>query len=427
MLFIYKNIVSMSDEKLYIKKMCEIQLDNVFASGSFDADLQKILGQPKHEIIVNFPVKLENGTLEMFKGYRVQHNNFMGPYKGGLRFHPGVYLDECKALAFWMTIKTALQNIPFGGGKGGIKFNPKDYSEEDLKRISRKFCYALYKYISPDKDIPAPDMGSSSKIMDWMTAEYQYIQKTHIYATFTGKSIGFRGSQGRSEATGRGVVECIKCYYKDNLKDKTYIIQGFGNVGSFTCKFLWDEGMKCLGVGDHTGYLYNHDGIDIPGLLKYMETNKSIRKYKSDVGTDIWVDKTVFFTQECDVVIPAALELQINDKLANLMKCKLVVEAANGPCYVEADKVFKEKGIDLLPDILANSGGVVVSYYEWLQNNRDEYWDLEEVRRKLDKRMRSVYHQVVETMNTHNIDNMRTAAYYVAIENIEKIYNVKYK
>ena len=417
----------MEQDKNYIRKMCEIQLNKALDSGSFDSDLKIALSQPAHEIIVNFPVKLEDGNLKMFKGYRVQHSNLLGPYKGGLRFHPEVYLEECKALAFWMTIKCALQNIPFGGGKGGIKFNPRDYSQEDLKRISRKFCNSLYKYIGPDRDIPAPDMGSTAQIMDWMTAEYQSIGKTHTYGVFTGKSLGFRGSQGRNEATGRGVVQCIKSHLSNELYGKTYMVQGFGNVGSFTCDFLNQDGMICLGIGDHTGYLFNKNGLDIPSLLSYNYKHKCIKGYVSANEYDMWLDKDSFFSQTCDIFIPAALELQIDKNLAQQMNCGAIIEAANGPCYIEADEVFQEKGIPVIPDILVNSGGVIVSYYEWLQNTRDEYWELEEIREKLDKQMQKSYNEVFNTMVKNNLDNMRVAAFHVALRNLEKTYIAKHK
>lgn len=420
------------DNKTYIKEMCEKQLDGVFNSGLYDQDLKLILSNPKHEIIVNFPVRLQNGTLSMFKGYRVQHNNLLGPYKGGLRFHEDIYLDECKALAFWMTIKCALQNIPYGGAKGGIKINPRNYSTDDLKRISRAYCNAIYKYIGPERDIPAPDMGSNAQTMDWMTAEFQSIHKTHIYGCFTGKSLFFRGSQGREEATGRGIVESILAYYNRKygssftLSSKTYIIQGFGNVGSYACKFLNERNALCLGIGDHTGYIYNKQGLDIIKLLEYVKEHKEIKGYVQDEN-DIWMNKEDFFAMKCDIFIPAALELQIDEKIANMMQCELVVEAANGPCYIEADEVFIKKGIDLLPDIYANSGGVLVSYYEWLQNKRDEYWDLSDVREKLHKQMQKIFNEIHDIKEQYKLRDYRSAAYHASITNLSHAYKIKHK
>jgi len=414
--------------KTYIKEMCETQLLQGFKEGKFNPDLKLALENPKHEIIVNFLVRLTNGKLEQFKGYRIQHNNYMGPYKGGLRFHKDVYLDECKALSFWMTIKCALQNIPFGGGKGGIKFNPGDYCEADVEKICRAYCYSLYKYIGPSRDIPAPDMGSNSKMMDWMTSEYQSIQKTHVYGSFTGKSIGFRGSQGREEATGRGVWICIDNWFRNkninnNLKGKTYLIQGFGNVGSYTCKFLSASGMVCLGVGDHTGYYYNSDGINVENLLNYSKQNKCIKGYTQNIK-DEWVDKQTFFSMQCNVFIPAALELAIDKEIAKNMNCDLIVEAANGPLDIDADEVFKRRNIPVIPDVLANSGGVIVSYYEWLQNKRDEYWDIEEVRNKLYIHMNKTMDNVLN--RSTNTTSLRVAAFCEALQTLEHVYTIKH-
>jgi len=417
-------------EKSYIKEMYEKQLDEVFASGLYSENLKKILSNPKHEHIVNFPVVLANGKMEIFKGYRIQHNNLLGPYKGGLRFYEDIYLDECKALAFWMTIKCALQDLPYGGGKGGIKFNPRNYCEEDLKRISKAFCLAIYKYIGPNRDIPAPDLGSNSKVMDWMTSQYQAIQKTHTYGSFTGKSLSFRGSKGREEATGKGVVEVAKAYFKekkDTLEDKTFMIQGFGNVGSFASKFFVENDSICLGVGDHTGYLYNQNGLNVRDLIHWVKEHRAIEGYVSSYGGDEWLEKEDFFSKKCDIFIPAALELQIDDKIASSMNCELIVEAANGPTTTEGDTTLVERGITVIPDILANSGGVVVSYYEWLQNKNDEYLELAEVRTKLEKRMERIFFEVRDVQKQLNLNNMRLAAYHVAIQRLSQNYKIKFE
>lgn len=252
-------------------------LDNV------DEQFEEYIKQPKNEIMVHFQVNLESGP-KMFKGYRIQHNDLLGPFKGGLRFHPDLYLDECKALAAWMTIKCALQEIPYGGGKGGLKIDSREYSTSDLEAISRGFCRALYKYIGEDVDIPAPDMGSNSQIMDWMTNEFQRIEHKHLSACFTGKSVIFGGSKGREQATGRGVVECIKQWYQTNhqtISSKTYIVQGFGNVGKNTAILLNELGLTCIGVADHTVNLINENGFDIDELCEYIDENKILKGYKS--------------------------------------------------------------------------------------------------------------------------------------------------
>lgn len=385
----------------------------------------KILSNPKHEIIVNFPVTLEDGTLQIFKGYRIQHSNLLGPYKGGLRFHPMVHLDECKALAFWMTIKCSLAGLPLGGAKGGIKFNPKEYSQENLKRISKGFSKALYKYIGPKRDIPAPDMGTNAQIMDWMTASCKAVNKDHDKSMFTGKTLMYGGSKGRNEATGRGVMICAREWFKSKNKDtngKTFIIQGFGNVGSNAAHLLTSElGMKCLGIGDHTGYIFSRDGLSIPDLLKYQEEYKSIEGY--DVNNIEKLTKQDFFQVQTDVVIPAALELQILSEEAKTLNCSVVIEGANGPLDLEADKILKDRNIDIVPDVLANSGGVIVSYYEWLQNNRMEYWSYKDVVSRLDEKMSSTFNKVDKYSTDNNITK-RVASYLLAIKNLDYAYQV---
>lgn len=408
-------------ENLY--DLTQEQMSQALKIGNFHPDIATFMSQPRNEIIVNFPVKLDNGQLKLFKGYRVQHNNTLGPYKGGLRFHQGVYLDECKALAAWMTLKCSLQHLPFGGGKGGIKFNPRDHTESELERISKGFCRALHKYIGQDKDIPAPDMGTNSQVMDWMTHMYQSIDRTHNSGAFTGKSIACGGSQGREEATGTGVVICLKDWAYQNsidLKGMTYILQGFGNVGSHTALLLNQLGMSCIAVGDHTGYLASNEGFNVFKLKKYVAKNGSLAGYAFGEK----VSKEQFFNIECDVVIPAALELQIGKKEATGIKARVILEAANGPCDLEADRIFEEKGIDVIPDILANSGGVVVSYYEWLQNRRFEYWSKEEVLSRLEKQMIETYRRVAQYAKTKKL-NMRMASYVLALQHIQDVYRKK--
>ena len=262
--------------KINLNLFCQAQLEKASGLGKIDKNFVKILMMPKHEIIVNFPITLESGELVMMKGYRIQHSNLLGPYKGGLRFHHDVHLDECKALAFWMTIKCALLKLPFGGAKGGLKINPYDYSKNDLKTISKGFSKALHKYIGPNRDIPAPDMGTNSQIMDWMTASFQEIRKSHDKAVFTGKSLDYNGSAGRNEATGRGIMICVREWHKRKgltTNDATFIVQGFGNVGSNTARLLVTElNMRCMAVGDHTCYIMDttENGLNINFLLEYF-------------------------------------------------------------------------------------------------------------------------------------------------------------
>lgn len=380
-----------------------------------------ILSQPMNEIIVNIPVKLSSGEMINFKGYRVQHNNILGPFKGGLRFHQDVYLDECKALAFWMTLKCSLQNIPFGGAKGGIKFNPRDYSREDLKLISKEFSRRLVPYIGPDVDIPAPDMGTNDQVMDWMLDAYNELHRKRQFSVFTGKSVLCGGNRVRDAATGEGVYLCVSRWSEltgTDLKGKTYILQGFGNVGSHTARFLHKLGMVLVGVGDHTGYLKLDEGFNVFRLTDHVKENGSLLGYPGGITAT----KEEFFSTKCDVVIPAALELQIDVDIANCLQCKLVVEAANGPTDFEADAILEERGIDLIPDILANSGGVIVSYQEWLQNKQNTVFSDEKVRKFLKTKITESFDKVWGVSNSLGVSR-RTAAYYVALQNIDTVYN----
>lgn len=404
--------------------LAEAQLSNAFKSVSLDNALQTILLQPKNELIIHFPVKLTSGKVVLFKGYRVQHNNILGPFKGGIRFHQDVYLDECKAMSTWMTWKCALQNLPFGGGKGGVKFNPSEHNVEDLERITRRFTHALGINIGPDWDIPAPDMGTNGQIMDWMMDTYSNIvapiDKQAVKAVVTGKSVVCGGTPGREEATGRGIVHCITQWAKEkhfNLAGTTLTVQGFGNVGSHTAMILSRMGVSLIAVGDHTGYFIHPEGFNPYKLAEYCRVNRSLRGYPG--GEQI--SREEFFATKCDIFVPAAMELQIRKREAELIQCKVVVEGANGPTDLEAEAILAKRGIDLIPDILANSGGVVVSYYEWLQNKRSESWDLADVRNKLEHRMLQT-HQLVSEKARALGQNMRVAAYAIALERLQEVY-----
>lgn len=403
--------------------LCQNQLKIVLKLNLYSDEFINRLLHPDNEIIVNFPVTLENGKTEMFKGYRIQHNNLLGPYKGGLRFHPICHLDECKALACWMTIKCSLQKLPLGGGKGGIKFNPREYSKKDLESISKKFSRSLSKFIGGKVDVPAPDVGSNSQIMDWMTSAYKNTTDSHDNSTFTGKSLKYCGSEGRTEATGRGLMICVRRYYHNRNIDtngKTFIIQGFGNVGSFSASLLVSElGMVCIGVGDHTGYILNENGYDINELKKYSISNCSIEGYQTEK-----VDKDTFFSTKTDILILAALELQICDDFANKLNCELIVEGANGPTNLGADKILEERGIEVLPDVLVNSGGVVVSYYEWLQNESKNYWSREKVLGKLENQMNNTFDKVEEIKKKEN-KSWRTSSYILSLNNLYYSYQMK--
>lgn len=411
---------------------CQEQLEKAAKLGNIDSNFVKILSVPKHEIIVNFPVTLENGNIEIIKGYRIQHCNLLGPYKGGLRFHNDVHLDECKALAFWMTMKCSLLKLPLGGAKGGLKLDPYSYSKQDLKTISKGFSKALHKYIGPNRDIPAPDMGTNSQIMDWMTAAYQEIRKSHVRATYTGKSLMYSGSLGRNEATGKGIMICVREWFKRKglqPNNASFTVQGFGNVGSNTAKLLSKElGMKCNAIGDHTIYLrdISGNGLNLKKILNYVATNMFLKGYNEQDNEVAVITKEEFFMVEADVIIPAATEMQITAKEATNINCKLIVEGANGPTDLEADEIIKNKNIDLIPDVLANAGGVVVSYCEWLQNQKHESWSIETVHDKLETMMCKAFDEVYTTSNSMKIDK-RMASYIIAIKNLEYVYQVQCK
>jgi glutamate dehydrogenase (NAD(P)+) len=360
----------------------------------------------------------------MFKGYRVQHSNILGPYKGGIRYHEQVSLDEVKALASWMTYKCALHDIPFGGGKGGIKFMPRQHSQAELERITRRFTHALGANIGPEYDIPAPDVGTNGQIMVWMMDTYMnvvgFTDKNANRRVVTGKTLVSGGSLGRESATGQGIVHCIAEWARDrrfDLNGATYTVQGYGNVGSNAAKILARTGASLVAVGDWKGYIANADGINPFKLADHVHKTGSVVGYP---GTRS-ITRPEFFAATADIFIPAALEMEIGVEEAKALNVKLIVEGANGPTETAAEPILYDKGIALIPDILANSGGVVVSYYEWLQNKRSERWDLEEVEERLAKRMKRTYLNVSEYAATKKCD-WRVAAMAIAIERIGRAY-----
>lgn len=420
-MFIFKNNLLFLNMNLY--NLVLDQFNSAVEKVEHDSNVLRYLSEPKHEIITNFPVRMDSGQIEMFRGYRVQHNNTLGPYKGGIRFSLDVHLNEVKSLALWMTIKCALQDLPYGGAKGGVKIDPYKYSETELMKISKGYVDSMIKYFGENKDVPAPDMGTNSKIMDWMVDAYQKKGKIHTNSVFTGKSIECGGSKGRTAATGFGVVECIKHWFGKkniNFSGKTYIIQGFGNVGSHTAILLSKLGMICIGVADHTRCLRSSEGFNVYKLNQHCKENRNLLGY--EFGEEI--DSKDFFSIECDIIIPAAKELVISKEEANGMSCRMVAEAANGPVDREAEKILLEKGIDIIPDILANSGGVVVSYYEWLQNKRCEYWTEKEVLEKLTLKMKETFNKIYKEVEDKKI-TMRDACYIYSYGRIESIIKKK--
>lgn len=407
-------------------------MDNVMKQFNKAADrinlhpnIKKILSITNNEILVNFPVKMDNGDVEIFTGYRVQHNGALGPYKGGLRYHPTVDLDAARALAMWMTWKSSLAGLPYGGGKGGIKIDPTKYSESELERITRRFTFALADNIGPEHDIPAPDVNTNSQTMAWIADTYMSTrppaQRTANQHVVTGKPDGSGGLEGRDRATGFGVYLTIKFWAekKDiDLNGKKYIVQGFGNVGYWASYFLEKDGAKLVGVQDAFGSIQNQKGINVKDLFKYTTAN-----HGSIVGfpNSKTVETNEFFTIDCDICIPAALGNQITKENAPKIKAKLIAEGANGPTNVEGENILLERDITIIPDILCNSGGVIGSYFEWLQNRSGEVWHLEEVMDKLDNKLRDSFNKVFDYAVREGID-MRTAAFCIAIERIEKAY-----
>ncbi|MEY8868330.1 Glu/Leu/Phe/Val dehydrogenase [Flavobacteriaceae bacterium 144Ye] len=388
-------------------------------------NIKKILSITNNEIIVNFPVKMDNGDVEVFTGYRVQHNNALGPYKGGLRYHPTVDIDAARALAMWMTWKTSLAGLPYGGGKGGIKLDPSKYSQSELERITRRFTYALADNIGPEHDIPAPDVNTNSQTMAWMADTYMSTrppaQRSANQHVVTGKPAGSGGLEGRDRATGYGVYLSIKFWAEKNaqiLTDKKFIVQGFGNVGYWAAYFLEQDGAKLVAVQDANGSIQNPKGIKVEDLYNYSQINEgSIVNFPQAQP----VDNDKFFGLDCDICIPAALGNQITKDNASKIKAQLIAEGANGPTNVEGEKILLKRGITIIPDILCNSGGVVGSYFEWLQNRNGELWQLNEVMAKLDKKLKESFDKVYDYSRQEGID-MRTAAYCIAIQRIERAY-----
>ena len=420
--------VNNKKNKIPVKGMMDNVLEQ-FNSAAEAIDLhpsiRKILSITNNEIVVHFPVKMDNGEVEIFTGYRVQHNNALGPYKGGLRYHPTVDIDAARALAMWMTWKTSLAGLPYGGGKGGIQLDPTKYSQGELERITRRFTFALADNIGPEHDIPAPDVNTNSQTMAWMADTYMSTrppaERSANQHVVTGKPAGSGGLEGRDRATGYGVFLTIKFWAERNeisLKGKKFIVQGFGNVGYWAAHFMEKEGAILVAVQDAFGNIKNQNGIRVENLFKYVNSNNgSILEYPEAES----LQKDDFFATDCDICIPAALGNQITKKNAHEIKAKLIAEGANGPTNVEGEKILLDRGVTIIPDILCNSGGVIGSYFEWLQNRNGELWQMDEVITKLEKKLKESFDKVYEYSEKESMD-MRTAAYCIAIQRIEQAY-----
>jgi len=406
-------------------KVVQDYLDRAAGTIDIAPHVRTILSQPKNEIIVNFPVKMDTGEVRLFKGYRVQHNNLLGPFKGGMRYHPQVSLDDVKALAAMMTWKSALMRLPFGGGKGGIKFDPHSVSTHELQKITRRFTHALGENIGPEYDIPAPDVGTNGKTMAWMMDTYSNMvgstRKQSVKGVVTGKPVASGGTLGREKATGQGMVYCLIEWAKEkgfDLQGTTMLVQGFGNVGSNVAVILSRLGVSTTAVGDHTGYLYNPEGFNAHKLQDWVKAKGSIQGYPGGKP----VTREEFFATKADIFAPSALENQVGEAEAKALNVRVIVEGANGPTNPLGERVLIERGIDVLPDVLANSGGVTVSYYEWVQNKRSESWSEEEVDERLEVAMKRAYRDVSDMARNKKLD-LRVAAYAVALQRIEAVYN----
>ena len=384
-----------------------------------DPAVYEILKNPQRALEVSFPVKLDNGTVKTFTGYRSQHNNAVGPYKGGVRFHPNVNLDEVKALSIWMTIKCCVAGIPYGGGKGGITLDPRDYSEAELERISRAYAEAISPLIGEKIDIPAPDVNTNGKIMSWMVDAYENIVKKSAPGVFTGKPVEFGGSLARTEATGYGVnfaaVQALEKLGKD-VKGATYAIQGFGNVGYHTGYYAHQSGAKVVAVSTVDVAIYNENGLDMEALFKEFQEKGFIT---NEAGYGKEISNAELLALDVDVLAPCALENQLTSENAGKVRAKIVVEGANGPTTPEADAILRQNGVLVVPDILANCGGVVVSYFEWVQNLQGYYWEFDEVQEKETVVLRRAFRDIWNLAQEYDVD-LRTASYMMSIRRVEK-------
>ena len=378
----------------------------------YDEGMFELLKEPLRMLEVRIPIKMDDGSVKVFTGFRAQHNDAVGPTKGGVRFHPMVTEDEVKALSMWMTLKCGIVDLPYGGGKGGIICDPRQMSMNEIEKLSRGYVRAISQFVGPTKDIPAPDVFTNSQIMAWMMDEYSRIDEFNSPGFITGKPIVLGGSQGRERATAQGVTICVEEAAKKrgiDMKGARIVIQGFGNAGSFLAKFMSDAGAKVIGISDAYGALHDPNGLDIDYLLDRRDSFGTVTTLFENT-----ISNQELLELDCDILVPAAIENQITAENAHNIRASIVVEAANGPTTTEATKILTDRGILLVPDVLASAGGVTVSYFEWVQNNQGYYWTEEEVNEKLYKKMVEAFENVYTVSTTRNI-NMRLAAYMVGV------------
>ncbi len=417
-----ENLNPLENAQKQIKSACDIL--------ETPAAVYEILKDTQRLIEVSIPVKMDDGTTKVFRGYRSLHNDSLGPGKGGIRFHPHVNPEEVKALSVWMTFKCGVTGIPYGGAKGGVAVDPRTLSQGELERLSRGYIRGLYKYLGEKIDIPAPDVGTNGQVMAWMVDEYIKITGNHDLGVITGKPVAWGGSQGRTEATGFGTAIIAREYankYKLNIKDAQVAVQGFGNVGSNTVKYLEKLGAKVIAIGDrgpdNTIYaLYNKEGLDFADLYDHFYTQNHRNFINYPKGEIISIED--FWKLEVDILVPAALENAITKKEAEKIQAKLICEAANGPISPDAEEILEERGIHISPDILTNSGGVIVSYFEWVQNLHGYYWEEEEIIEKQEKAMIKAFQEIWQVKEDHQV-SMRKAAYIHSVKKVAEVMKLR--
>ncbi|MCM3160053.1 Glu/Leu/Phe/Val dehydrogenase [Metabacillus litoralis] len=406
------NTTIQKNEVLNLFSSTQVVIKEALNHLGYPEEMYELLKEPLRMLTVRIPVKMDNGSTKIFTGYRAQHNDAVGPTKGGIRFHPHVDEDEVKALSMWMSLKCGIVSLPYGGGKGGIVCDPRNMSQTELERLSRGYVRAISQIVGPTKDIPAPDVYTNSQIMAWMVDEYSRLREYDSPGFITGKPLVLGGSHGREKATALGVTICIEEAAKRKgieLKGAKVVIQGFGNAGSFLAKMMNDAGAIVIGISDAYGALYDQNGLDIEYLLDRRDSFGTVTTLFNET-----ISNEDLLKLECDILVPAAISNQITVENANDINAKIIVEAANGPTTWEATKILSDKGILLVPDVLASAGGVTVSYFEWVQNNQGYYWSEEEVLQKLNKVLTESFNQVYELAESRNV-NMRLAAYMVGV------------
>lgn len=394
------------------------QFETAAAQLKLDPNVATRLRQPDRAMIVSVPTRMDDGRVHVFTGYRVQHNDVLGPFKGGIRYHPEVSLGEVSALAMWMTWKCSLVGLPLGGAKGGITCDPALLSRHELESMTRRYTAEILNFIGPEVDVPAPDMGTNEQVMAWIMDTYSQHKGHAVPEIVTGKPVAIGGTLGRRDATGRGVVYTIieaANHLQIDLQKCTAAVQGFGNVGSVACKELAAAGVKIIGVADRTGGFYDAKGLPVDKLLEVADKNHSLEG--CSYGEKI--TNAQLLELKCDILVPAALEMQITKENAAMLQCRILAEGANGPTTPEADAVLREKGVFLIPDILANAGGVVVSYFEWVQDLQNFFWSEDEVNKKLRDILVKAFREVLAMSQKHNVD-MRLAALMIGIDRVEK-------